>query len=318
MRLTKKILWAVTALTLAITSAGCSAKSADSQKSQPAATVQAVESKAAQYPVTIKDSNNDEVTLDKEPKNVVSIAPNITEIIYAIGAGSKLVGRTDYCDYPEEAKKVQSIGGLTDPNVEKIVELKPDLVIASTHFKPEVEKKLKDLGIKVAVIYSETSFDSVYKNISDIGQLLNAKQGSDKVVSDMKTKIDMVQNKVKDLNKPSLFYFISYGKSLNTAGKDTFIGKMIEMAGAKNAADDVTGWSYTLEKLVEKNPDILICSKNYDAKKGIQSTDGYKDLSAVKKDKLFEIDNNLLDRQGPRLADGLYELAKIVHPEAFK
>lgn len=318
MKLTKKILWAVTALSLAITSAGCSAKSNDSTKTQPTAAVQSSQSKTAQYPMTIKDSNNNEVTLDKEPKNVVSIAPNITEIIYAIGAGSKLVGRTDYCDYPEEAKKVKSIGGLTDPNIEKIVELKPDLVIASTHFKPEVEKKLKDMGIKVAVIYSETNFDSVYKNISDIGLLLNVKQGSDKVVSDMKTKIDMVQSKVKNLNKPSLFYFVSYGKSLNTAGKDTFIGKMIEMAGAKNAADDVTGWSYSLEKLVEKSPEVLVCSKNYDAKKGIQNANGYKDLKAVKEDKLYEIDNNLLDRQGPRLADGLLELAKIVHPEAFK
>jgi iron complex transport system substrate-binding protein len=103
-----------------------------------------------------------------------------------------------------------------------------------------------------------------------------------------------------------------------TAGKGTFIGKMIEMAGGKNAADDVEGWSYSLEKLVEKNPDIMICSMYYDTKKGIQSTNGYKDLDAVKNGKLFEIDNNLLDRQGPRLADGLVELAKIIHPESFR
>ena len=318
MKFAKKLLWAVTALSLTLTSVGCTAKNSDTQKTQPAATVQSDEKKAVQYPITIKDSDNDEITIDKEPMKVISIAPNITEIIYAIGAGNKLVGRTDYCDYPEEAKKVQSIGNLTDPNIEKITELKPDLVIASTHFKPEVKKKLEDLGIKVAVIYSENSFDSVYTNIEDIGKMLNANQSSQKVVSDMKSKVEMVQNKVKDLNKPSLYYVVAYGESQYTAGKDTFIGKMIEMAGAKNTADDVNGWSYSLEKLIEKNPDIMVCSKSFDSKKGIQAANGYKDLKAVKDDKLYEIDSNLLDRQGPRLADGLYELAKIVHPEAFK
>jgi len=158
----------------------------------------------------------------------------------------------------------------------------------------------------------------VYKTIGDIGKVLNVQKGSEKVITDMEAKVQLVQDKVKGLNKPSLYYVVSYGKSQFTAGKDTYIGKIIEMAGAKNAADDVTGWSYSLEKLVEKNPDILVCTKFFDTKKGIQAENGYKDLKAVKENKLYEIDNNILDRQGPRLADGLYELAKIAHPEAFK
>jgi len=89
------------------------------------------------------------------------------------------------------------------------------------------------------------------------------------------------------------------------------------MAGGKNAASDVTGWNYSLEKLVEKNPDILICSNKFNSKNGIKSTKGYKDLDAVKKNKLFEIDEDIISRQGPRLADGLEALAKIIHPEAF-
>lgn len=317
MKLGKKIILAITALSLTIAAAGCTGKTAAVNPQETTAAAKTSDSKT-QYPLTIKDSNGDEVTIDKEPSKVVSLGPNITETIFAIGAGSKLVGRTDFCDYPEEAKKVQAVGNLSDPSIEKIAELKPDLVFASTHVKPEVEKKLKELGIKVVYLYSEESFDGVYKTIGDMGKLLNAQQGSDKVVADMKAKVAMVQDKVKGLNKPTLYYVVGYGKSQFTAGKDTFIGKIIEMAGAKNAADDVTGWNYSLEKLVEKNPDMLVCSKYFDSKKGIQAAEGYKDLKAVKDGKLYEIDNNMLDRQGPRLADGLYELAKIVHPEAFK
>ena len=271
------------------------------------------------YPYTITDSYDRTVTLDKEPEKVVSIAPNITEIIFALGEGQKLAGRTEYCDYPEEAKQVASIGTLQEPNIEKIVELKPDLVIASTHFQKESLGKMEEAGLKVAVLYGEESFEGVYDTIDKVGKVLNANKKAQSIIADMKKKVSEVKQKVKGKNTPSVYYVISYGQMGDfTAGKGTFIGKMIEMAGGKNAADDVEGWSYSLEKLVEKNPDIMICSMYYDTKKGIQSTNGYKDLDAVKNGKLFEIDNNLLDRQGPRLADGLVELAKIIHPESFR
>lgn len=319
MKLNKKILCIFTALSITLMSAGCATnKAAATKQAEPAATAQSTAKAETKYPFTIKDSNNNEVTIDKEPTKVISVAPNITETIFAIGAGNKLVGRTNYCDFPVEVKNIPSVGTLTAPNIEKIAELKPDIVVASTHFKPEVAKKLEELGIKVVVLYSQETYEGVYKTIGDMGKILNAQEQADKVVNDMKAKVQLVQDKVKGLNKPSLYYVVSYGKSQNTAGKDTFIGKIIEMAGAKNAADDVTGWTYSLEKLVEKNPDLMVCSKANNAKKGIQAENGYKELKAVKEDKLFEIDNNLLDRQGPRLADGLYELAKIAHPEAFK
>jgi len=298
-----------------IFAAGCSSKitntAESTSKAQPV-------NNGSTYPMTIKDYNNRSVTIDKEPVRVISIAPNITETIYALGMGSKLIGRTDFCTYPEEVKNVASIGYLDKPNIEKITELKPDIVIASNQLKEDADKKLAELGIKVIVISGEESFEGVYQVIEKTGQVLNARAKADEIVAGMKKKIQEVEEKVKGKNKPVAYYVVDYGKAQFTAGKDTFIGKMLEMAGAKNAADDVTGWSYSLEKLVEKNPDIMICSKYFDAKKGIQSTNGYKDLKAVKENKLYEIDNDMLDRQGPRLADGLLELAKIVHPEAFK
>lgn len=271
------------------------------------------------YPLKVTDSYNREVTLDKEPQRIISIAPNITETIFALGKGDKLVGRTDYCDFPAEAGKVASVGSLTDPSIEKIVELKPDVIIASTHFKKEVVTKLEQLNIKVLVLYGQESFDGVYDTITKVAQVLNAKESGDKIIGDMKKRVDAVTAKVKDAKKPSVYYVVGYGKSGDfTAGKGTFIANMIEMAGGVNAANDVEGWKYSIEKLVEKNPDILVCSKNFDTKKGLEAANGYKDLKAVQGGKLLEIDENLLNRQGPRLAEGLETLAKLIHPEIFK
>lgn len=272
-----------------------------------------------QYPLKFVDSNKKTITIEKEPQRVVSISPNVTETIFALGQGKKLVGRTDYCDYPREASKVTSVGEIVKPNIEKIIELKPDVVLASDIVSKDVVKKLEDLKIKVIVISGVENFNGVYDSITKIGKIVNANSKAKNIIIGMKYKVEIVKHKVKFAKKPSVYYVVSYGKMGDYAAtKDTFIGDMIGMAGGVNAASDATGWKYSIEKLVQKNPDILICPKFYDYKKGIESTIGYKDLKAVKTGKLLEIDNNLLDKQGPRLADGLYNLAKLIHPELFK
>jgi iron complex transport system substrate-binding protein len=286
---------------------------------QTTSTAKVEETKSTVYPLKVVDSYNRTITIEKEPKRVITIAPDIAETVYALGKGNLMVGRSDYDDYPNEVLKVKSVGQITEPSIEKIVELKPDVVIASTHFSKDVTKKLEDLGIKVVVLYGEESFDGVYNTIHKVGEVLNANEKAKTVVDGMKKKVKAVTDKVKTGDKTSVYYVVGYGKGGDyTAGGDTFIGNMLEMAGGKNVASDVKGWQYSVEKLVEKNPDILICSKNYDTKKGIVTTNGYKDLKAVKNGKLIEIDDNLVNRQGPRLADGLEVLAKAIHPELFK
>lgn len=308
----KKFLYLLLIFIISFSLFGCSNKTPASNNSNKTV-------KTSSYPVTIKDSYNREIKLDKEPKRIISVAPNITEIIFALGKEKNLVGRTDYCDYPADAKNITSIGSLQQPNIEKIAELKPDLVIASTHFPEQALKKLEELNIKVAVLYGSEDFNGAYDTISKVGELTNAANESEQIISNMKKKVQDVEDKVKNKSKPTIYYVVSYGEAGDyTAGKDTFISQMIGMAGGKNSADDVTGWKYSIEKLVQNNPDILICSKYYNSKEGIKSTNGYKDLSAVKNNKLYEIDDNLINRQGPRLADGLEALAKILHPEAFK
>lgn len=272
---------------------------------------------ATKYPVTITDSEGTEVTFDSEPMKVVSVAPNITETIYQIGLESKLVGRTDYCDYPKEALNIESIGTLTNPDIEKIISLEPDIVIASTHFSEESNKKLTDLGVKVVVLYAANDIEGAYSIIETMGTIFNVNEAAATAVKDMQTSIKETKALIEGLDKPSVYYVVGFGEFGDyTAGGDTFINQMISQAGGNNIAQAVSGWSYTLESLVEADPDIIIISE--DMKSDFETAENYKDLTAVKNSRVYGIDKNIIERQGYRNAEGLRTLAEIMHPEAFK
>jgi iron complex transport system substrate-binding protein len=310
----KKLIVAILTVIMMVTLAACTSNSKEVSSSK----IQKEDS-ATKYPYTAKDSKGKEVVIEKEPKRIISVAPSVTELIYALGKGDELVGRTDYDDYPEQVKSVQSIGSLTDPNVEKIIELKPDVVVASTHFKDDVAKKLEDLGIKVVVLYNAKDFNGAYDSINTLGQIINAQDNTKNLVASMKKKIEDVKEKVKGKETPKTYYVVGFGKDGDyTATGDTFIGQMIEMAGGNNIAKDGAGWKYSLEKIIENGPEYIVISKNFGMKDQFITTAGYKELSAVKNNKVIEIDDNLLNRQGPRLADGVEALAKILHPDVFK
>ncbi len=271
------------------------------------------------YPLTVIDSYGREVTIEEKPEAVVSLAPSITETIFALDAEDVLKGRTDYCDYPEEVKEIASIGSLRDPSIEAIASLAPDLVIASTHFKEETLAKLEEIGIKVIVLSSQDRFDGVYEVIEETGRVLDHNKEARDVILNMKAKVQLITEKISDLEPTEVYYVVGFGEYGDyTAGGDTFISQMIEMSGGVNAAAEIKGWSYSIERIIEKDPYMLICSIHHDSKKNIEMTRGYKDLTAVKEGRLFEIDDDLLDVQGPRLADGLEALAKVLHPEAFE
>jgi iron complex transport system substrate-binding protein len=304
----KKIISLILVISLIITT-GAFAK-VDKSKTQ----------ELVKYPLKVVDGNKRTITIEKEPQRIISLSPTITESIFTIGKGSKLVGRTTYCDYPAAASKVSAVGSITNPSLEKIIELKPDLVLASDLTSIDTLKKLEDLKIKVLYMKNEESFNGVYATIKTLGDVTNSVTSANRVITSIKYRISTVTEKVKSSKKrPSVYYVVGFGQYGDyTATGDTFISNMIGMAGGKNAAVDGTNWKYSLEKLIEKNPDILICSKFYDSKKGLLAATGYKDLKAVKSGKLIEIDENFISRQGPRIGEGLYKLAKIIHPELFK
>lgn len=281
------------------------------------ATVTPAAENKGSYPMKITDSRGNVTQFNKEPMKVVSLSPNITEIIYALGRGDRLVGRTALCDYPQEAQNAAVVGDFIEWNFETILALEPDVVFASSLNTEENEKKLKELGIQIVFLTQTESFDSVYETIGMIAKALNAEEKSAEIIQDMQQTIIDVQNSVSGLDKPTVYYVVGYGEYGDyTATGETFIASMLEMAGADNIAADITGWVYSLEKLMEKDPYMIICSE--DAKKVFQQTNGYKELTAVREGRIYAIDENLLVRQGPRLAEGLKKLAEIIHPEIFQ
>lgn len=272
------------------------------------------------YPIKITDSYGEEVTINKRPEKIISLGPNTTEIVCTLGAIDRLVGRTDFCDYPSDVSKIESIGTLYEPNIEKIVSLQPDLVVASTHTKEDNIKRLKELGIPVLSLYEKENFEGAYSLINKIGLAIDEKENAEKVVNDMKATVDGIKQKTANVtNKPKVYYMVDFGENGDfTAGGDTFINDIIEMAGGENIAKDITGWQYSFEKIVEKNPDVIICPNNFGTKDRMIVADNYKDLPAVKNNKVLELDDNLISREGPRLSQGLEEMAKLLHPELFK
>ncbi|MGL5677766.1 MAG: ABC transporter substrate-binding protein [Cellulosilyticaceae bacterium] len=274
---------------------------------------------AAAFPVTFTDSLGVEVTVAEEPQRIVSLAPSTTEILYFLGVEEKIVGRTKYCSYPESLSEVAEIGGTSDPNVEAVIDLNPDLVVASTHTSEEVMAKLREVGIPVAFLNEQESVEGTYSAIENIGLLIGAQTKAEEVVESMKASIAATTEKVKKATEgkelPKVYYMMWYGDSDSTAGGDTFIGELIRLAGGKNIAEDVMGWSITKEVIAEQDPDIIIVPTGNGIAEAIVDAPFYKDLRAVKEGKVFEIDKDMISRQAPRIADVFEDLAMIIHPE---
>lgn len=262
----------------------------------------------------ITDTFQREVTIEKVPGRIVSASPAITEILFALGQEKKLVGRTDYCTYPAETAAIPSIGTITNPNLETIASFRPDLVIASTHFKKEVADKIQQMRIPVVVLKSQESFEGAYNMIRQTAEIVDAKAAGDSIIRRMQQDVSEVKAKVKLVtDRPKVYYVIGFGKSGEfTAGGDTFISDMIKMAGGINIAEDITGWSYSLEKLIQMNPDIILVREG--KKELFITSPAYKSLKAVKNNQVFEVDNRLFDLAGPRLSEGLKTLFAILHP----
>ena len=307
-RLLKKVTLLLMFVLFAVGLVSCGSSNAGSSSSNESSSV---------YPLTLTDSFGGEVTLDKAPEKVVSVAPNMTELVYKLGAGNMLVGRTDYCDYPEEALNVESIGTLRTPDIEKIISLEPDLVLTSTHFNEENAQKLESAGIKVLSLYEENNVDGVYTMIDTLGKALNKQTEAEETIKEMKTTIEDTTKKIEGLEKSKVYYVVGFGEYGDfSAPENTFVGQLIKLAGGNNIVPASDSWAFSLEKLIEADPEIIVVKKG--DKENFMSTPGYSDLSAVKNGKVYEIDNNLLDRQGYRNAEGVKVLAEIFYPEAFK
>jgi iron complex transport system substrate-binding protein len=273
---------------------------------------------AATGSVTVTDDSGHQVTLAKPAVRVVSLAPANTEIAFALGAGGKLVAGTSYDDYPAAAKALPKIGDFQSPSVEKIVSFQPDLVLAAGGIQAGLRTKLENLGIKVFVVDPST-LDAVYTDLTSLGQLMGVSPQATKVVADMKQRAAVVEQKVAGLSKPTVFVEI-YSKPLMTAGKGTFIDNLVGLAGGTNIGSAAgAGYpAFSSEVLFKDNPDVYIATTGSMASPTqIAKRSGYDGLKAVKDGRVYVIEDNLLVRSGPRLVDGLEQLAQAIHPEVF-
>jgi len=271
----------------------------------------------ALFPLEVRDSYNRRVRLSTPPRRVVSCAPNMTEIVFYLGEGKRIVGRTDWCNWPEEAQRIPSVGGLQDPNIERIVQLKPDLVLASSHFQKETVELLESVGIPVYVGLAGREYEEVYHLIRSVGLLLGIPEMADEKVKDMQDQMERIRKKTEAIpNKPRVYYMISFGDEGDyTAGSDTHIAQLIRWAGGRNVGDVIRGWRFSVEGLVKEDPDMILVRQGGGIPLQLKNLSPYKELRAVREGKVYEIDIDSIDRMGPRNVEGLRYLSKVIHPE---
>lgn len=272
----------------------------------------------ASYPVKVKDDMGKVTVVARKPMRIVSLAPSHTEVLFALGLGNRVVGRTDFCDYPAEAAKVPSVGGYSQPSVETIMAVKPDLILASFGTPKEIIEQLRKLGVPVIGYNPETIAD-ITRLIWEVGKVTDTEGTAIRLVQKMKDRIAAVQKVVQNAPKPTVFWEV-WHDPIYTAGHNTYINDLINLAGGINIAAETKGWPvYSLEMLLAKNPDVYIATKDQWSSPGnIPARPGYNQLKAVKTNRVYVIDANTVNRPSLRLVDGLETVARLLHPELFK
>lgn len=274
------------------------------------------------YPLTLKDAVDNEVTLEKAPEKIVSMMPSNTEILFELGLAEEIVGVSDYDDYPAEALEKEKIGG-QEFNVEAIIAMDPELVLgheSAFGIGEEGYKQIEAAGIPVFVVTNATSFEETYTTIETIGELTNKNEEATKTIESMKAQVEEVLAKVEGQEEKSVFIETSPAPSIYTPGQNTFMQEIFDMIGAKNIADDQEGWvEMDPEEIVNRNPEVIIVMYDYipTAVEDVYARDGFETITAIKEEQVIQVDENLTSRTGPRLAQGLEEVAKAVYPEAF-
>ena len=259
------------------------------------------------------------INQSEEPNTVISMAPSVSEIVFVLGAGEKLVGRTQFCDYPSDVADIQNIGSMFTPDIEQMINIYPDIIIAQTHFKEELLAKFNEAGIKTSARATPASLDQLYNAVLEIGRLINRNFEARAVVSSMRAKVQRVEYVLRDVSRePTVYYVMGTGEWGEwTATKDTFLAEVIEIAGGDNVAAKIepeVSWGFTLEKLIDGNPDLIFGSQFNKDK--MTAGDQYSALSAIKNDNFRAVDNNIFERPSPRLInEGLKILLEMFHPE---
>ena len=284
-----------------------------------------VATSATWEPVTLVDDFGYEITIEKEPVRIVSLAPANTEMLFALGLGDRMVGVTEYCNYPEEATTKPIIGGYTTVNVERVVAQKPDLVVAYYGNGAETVDHLKKLGLTVITMNSD-SVNGTFHDIALLGKATGKTAEAAALTESMQKRIDAVTEKLKGVTTTPTAFHCVWADPLWVSGGQTFQDEIISLAGGTNPFQDVNGWGIiTMERLLTTDPEMIIVDSGmgmgqggYDVLKDYFYTEPrLQSLAAVKNKQVYVMNADIIDRGGPRIVDCLEELAQIIHPEVF-
>lgn len=273
------------------------------------------------FPVTVTDGNGEEFTIEEEPETIVSLIPSNTEIAYALGLGEKMLAGSDFDNYPEEALELEKIGGL-ELNIEAIIALDPDLVLAHPGNPIEAIEQLKDAGLIIFTVVDATNFDEVYESIETVGKVAGAYDKATEVIAGMKEDLAEIEAQAKEISeadRKKVFIEISPAPEIYAPGKGTFEEAILEIIQADNIVTE-DGWILINEEaVIEGNPDVILATYDFveNAEDEIKGRDGWSDITAVKKDGVFVFDPDLLSRPGPRLVEGALQVAKVIYPDVF-
>jgi iron complex transport system substrate-binding protein len=256
------------------------------------------------------------VAINGTPQRIISLAPSNTEILFALGLGDKVVGVTDWCDYPPEALEKEKVGSYDTPDTEKIVALNPDLILVAYGTTMDVINNLVGLGLTVFGIKT-TDLDDLLNDIRTIGEITDKELEAYALTSEMAVRIQAVTNQTEELEERPRVFYIVWHDPLWTAGSGTFIHELIEKAGGVNICQNITGYTtISIEEIVARNPEVIITSEwSYDW--AINATE-LASTNASQTDRIYQGDDDLVQRPSPRLVEGLEWFAHFIHPEIFE
>ena len=262
--------------------------------------------------LSITDDFGRNVTLEKIPERIISLSPTNTEILFAIGAGDKVVGVTEYCNYPEEAKEREKVGGVSTVSMEKVVSLEPDLVLGDELNGKETFERLEELNVTVVGL-NPVNVSGILDDIMLVGRIMGEETNASALVANMTQRIEEIKNKTGDVKRPKVAH-ITWHDPIWVTGSGTVQDEVIEIAGGENVFSDLKDWdTVSLEKFIDRNPDVIIvpsgtgmdiANKNivYDY---IINEPRLKGVNAVKNNRVYVIDTDIVCRGGPRIVDAI-------------
>jgi len=285
--------------------AGCAGETAEEPSAAP----------TAAFPVTVTDDAGREVTIEAKPERIVSLAPANTEIVAELGALDRLVGVTTYCDYPAAVADIEKVGDFVGPNLEAIAALDPDVVLLTTGVQADVVTQLEALGASVVAIDPQ-SLDDVYGAIEMVGAVIGETEAAADTVASMELQIDDIGESVE--GAPVTCFLEIAQDPLFTAGSGTLLNDLIEHAGGENVVTEAGYVAYSVEQLVQVDPAVYLATKgSMSDPSDIAGRPGFDSLTAVANERVYLLDDNLVSRPGPRVAEGILQIARALHPDVF-